>query len=318
MNTLRIVLLFVSFTILSTAHQTGLSYLRLSKIDSSKISVIYKKPLEDSQAKGIVINFPAQCKVDRDYRDIPIIENGFIVDNFSLICSMDTLFGSRIWVDGLVKSDKGILIEYREGDYLQQNLLRSSKPFMHIERQRRYWEIFVEYIELGFFHILSGYDHLLFLFALLLLSGNIKILLYSITAFTISHSFSLLLTVLGIVSVPIPYVEAMIALSIIILYREVIEDKKVIYNNFRLPLVVLLFGILHGLGFATLLNQIGLPKNNLLTGLIAFNIGIELGQILFVSIVYIFMRYIVKIRLQLSYIFGGISTFWFIERVLAF
>jgi len=318
MSITKILLLFLSFAIPSLAHQTGLSYLKLSMKDSKRVSVVYKKPLEDSQAKGIEINFPAQCKVDRDYGDIPIIENGFIVDSFSLICSMDTLVGSRIWVDGLIKSDKGMLIEYREGDYLEQNLLRASKPFMYIEKQRGYWEIFVEYVELGFFHILSGYDHLLFLFALLLLSSNVKILLYSITAFTISHSFSLLLTVLGIVSVPIPYVEAMIALSIIILYREVIEDRGVIYNNFRLPLVVLLFGILHGLGFATLLNQIGLPKGHLLLGLVAFNIGIELGQILFVSLLYIVMRYIDHVRIQLSYIFGGISTFWFIERVLAF
>ena len=171
---------------------------------------------------------------------------------------------------------------------------------------------------MGFFHILTGYDHLLFLFALLLLASDMRILLYSITAFTISHSLSLALTIFDIVDVPIPFVEAMIALSIIILYREVLVDNGVSYSRFRLPLVVLLFGILHGLGFATLLNQIGLPRYDLATALIAFNIGIELGQILFVSLAYIVMIYLSHFRLLLAYLLGGISTFWFIERLLSF
>lgn len=318
MRFVKILLLFISYTLTSTAHQTGLSYIKLSTIDNGMISVVYKKPLEDSQAKGIKINFPSICKRERDYRDANTIENGFIVDRFSLRCSANSLFGSRIWIEGLVKSDRGVLIEYREGNYQQQNLLRSSKPFIYIEKTRGSWEIFAEYIELGFFHILTGYDHLLFLFALLLLASDMRILLYSITAFTISHSLSLALTVFGIVDVPIPFVEAMIALSIIILYREVIEDREVNYSRFRLPLVVLLFGILHGLGFATLLNQIGLPRYDLATALIAFNIGIELGQILFVSLAYIVMLYISHLRLLLAYTFGGLSTFWFIERLLSF
>lgn len=318
MRFIKILLLLILYTRSSNAHQTGLSYIKLSKIEAGNISVIYKKPLEDSQAKGIKINFPAMCKINRDNKGENRIENGFIIDNFSLVCSKKSLFDSRIWIDGLAKSDKGVLIEYHEGQYTQQNLLRASKPFMYIEKKRSSWKIFVEYIELGFFHILSGYDHLLFLFALLLLASDMKILLYSITAFTISHSLSLVLTVFDIVSVPIPYVESMIALSIIILYREVVEDKGDTYKKFQLPLVVLLFGILHGLGFATLLNQIGLPKYNLSTALISFNIGIELGQITFVALAYIVLRYIISTKILLAYIFGGISTFWFIQRVLMF
>ncbi|SFV61263.1 putative membrane protein [hydrothermal vent metagenome] len=318
MDFIKILLLLVSSTIISTAHQTGLSYLKLSKIEGGDILVVYKKPLEDSQAKNIEINFPSICKKRKEYDGAVVIENGFIVDKFSLKCTKDTLFDSRIWIDGLVKSDRGVLIEYREGDYRQRNLLRASKPFMYIEKRRSSWEIFVEYIELGFFHILSGYDHLLFLFALLLLASDMRILFYSITAFTISHSLSLVLTVFGVVDVPIPYVESMIALSIIILYREVIEGRGATYGRFQLPLVVLLFGILHGLGFATLLNQIGLPRYDLSTALVAFNIGIELGQILFVSLAYIVMRYLIGMKIVLAYIFGGISTFWFIQRVLIY
>jgi len=328
MKKIRLFWLLVVSTHLLVAHQTGLSYLKLTRDNDSNILAIYKKPLEDSQAKSIEINLPSKCYRERS-QDITI-ENGFIIEQYIIRCLDNTLIDSRIWVDGLISSDKGILLEYNEGGFKQQNLLRSSRPFALIEEKRSSFEISLEYIGLGFTHILSGVDHLLFLFALLLLVPNLRILLYSITAFTISHSIALALSTLDIVVTPIPFVEAMIALSILILYREVIIDDLYSISRRYLPWIVLFFGLLHGMGFATVLGEIGLPPYDIPTALLAFNIGIELGQLLFVSSIVIlhtlicfifgsiYIKLLDNIKIYLSYILGGISTFWFIERVILF
>jgi len=325
---MRILWTVILLSYILQAHQTGLSYLKLTKEQDGMISAIYKKPLEDSQAKGVTINFPASCSRSREHN--VTIKNGFIIEEFSLICDIGKLKGSRIWIDGLVSSDKGMLLYYEDDGEMESSLLRASRPFMLIEDRRSSLEIFGEYIELGFFHILSGYDHLLFLFALLLLVSNYRTLFYAITAFTISHSITLGLSALHLLVVPVPFVEAMIALSILILYREVIDDDRDSLSRRYLPWMVLFFGLLHGLGFASVLSQIGLPPNDIPTALLAFNIGIELGQILFVVVILVLVWILQLIwgslffsntrvlSYYLSYLFGSLSTLWFIERVMAF
>lgn len=310
------------------AHQTGLSYLKLTIKPHGEVAVVYKKPLEDSQEKGITINFPASCS--RSQAQDVTVKNGFIVEKFSLICSQGDFKGSRIWIDGLVSSDKGVLLYYEDSGKVENALLRASRPFMLIEDRRSSLEIVVEYTKLGFFHILSGYDHLLFLFALLLLVPNHKTLFYAITAFTIAHSITLGLSALHLLILPVPFIEAMIALSIVILYREVIDDDRESLSRRYLPWMVLFFGLLHGMGFASTLTQIGLPQDDITTALLAFNIGIELGQILFVVTI-LMIVWILQLLLgslfiankrvvpyYLSYIFGGLSTFWLVERVMSF
>ena len=321
---LRLLLLLFGFSAMAMAHQTGLSYLQLIQSDGGVINVIYKKPLEDSQADDIQINFPSNCyKVNPK---IVTINNGYTIFRYVLRCSGGTLIGSRIWIDGLVSTDKGLLVEYRDKDLRQQNLLRSIQPYILIEKNPSRWKIFVEYVKLGFSHILLGFDHLLFLIAILFLSKNLRQLIYAITAFTLAHSVTLGLTIFGWINVPVPYVEAMIALSILILFREVIKDEKNSISRQYLPLMVFVFGLLHGLGFASVLSQIGLPQHDIVTSLVAFNIGIEMGQLLFVmtagvillTVDSVFSNKKVQIIKFLSFALGGISTFWLIERVMVF
>ena len=321
---LRLLLLLFGFSAMAMAHQTGLSYLQLIQSDGGVIDVIYKKPLEDSQADDIQINFPSNCyKVNPK---IVTINNGYTIFRYVLRCSGGTLIGSRIWIDGLVSTDKGLLVEYRDKDLRQQNLLRSIQPYILIEKNPSRWKIFVEYVKLGFSHILLGFDHLLFLIAILFLSKNLRQLIYAITAFTLAHSVTLGLTIFGWINVPVPYVEAMIALSILILFREVIKDEKNSISRQYLPLMVFVFGLLHGLGFASVLSQIGLPQHDIVTSLVAFNIGIEMGQLLFVmtagvillTVDSVFSNKKVQIIKFLSFALGGISTFWLIERVMVF
>ncbi len=306
------------------AHQTGLSYLQIKEDSNKNIALIYKKPLEDSQAKDINILYPSQCQKSTD--NLHIIENGFIIEKFSLWCGEAGLMDSRIWVEGLVTSDKGIVIHYENDLIVEKALLRSSTPFMLIDKQYSKFQLFTEYFELGIIHILLGFDHLLFVLSMILLVSNKKVLLYAVTAFTLSHSLSLALSIFGIVTVAPLYVEAMIALSIVFLARELLVYQENSFTKNHLGYIAFIFGLLHGLGFSNLLSSIGLPKDEIPWTLFSFNIGIEMGQLVFIffvgTIFFILKKYILNfihnIKTITAYLIGIIATFWLIERIIAF
>ncbi len=189
-----------------------------------------------------------------------------------------------------------------------------------------------EYTLLGIQHILGGTDHLLFIVCLLWIAGNSRRILITITGFTVAHSITLILSALNLVAVPIPPVEASIALSIAILASEIVKGRKHSLT-WRYPISVSsAFGLLHGFGFAAALSEIGLPQTELVTGLLFFNIGVEIGQILFASSI-IFLVYTAKRMLTLwpqrssllrhsralvGYGTGSIASFWMIQRCAGF
>ncbi|WP_235822175.1 HupE/UreJ family protein [Gottfriedia luciferensis] len=175
----------------------------------------------------------------------------------------------------------------------------------------------LSFLKLGIFHILTGYDHLLFLFALLISRQTIKQYIGTITAFTIAHSITLTLSVLGIVSIPSYLVEAMIALSICYVALENIFKKKI---NYRWA-ITFTFGLIHGMGFASLLKDMNLPKSNLAVALINFNLGIEFIQLM---IVLLLIPVLLKLQKSMKYqrymqIGSGIifilGFIWLIQRL---
>jgi hydrogenase/urease accessory protein HupE len=144
------------------------------------------------------------------------------------------------------------------------------------------WSIAQEYLVLGIEHILAGFDHLLFLACLILIAGSLKRILITVTGFTIAHSITLTLAALGLVQVPVPAVEAIIALSIVFLAVEIARNRRHTLA-WRYPvLVASTFGFLHGFGFASVLSDIGLPQTEIPVALLFFNIGVEIGQIFFI------------------------------------
>ncbi len=192
-----------------------------------------------------------------------------------------------------------------------------------------------DYLALGGQHILEGYDHLLFLICLLLIAGTGRRILITITGFTIAHSITLALSALGFVRVPVPPVEAAIALSIVFLAVEIVRGDK---NSltYRYPIAVASsFGLLHGFGFAAVLGEAGLPQTEIPAALLFFNLGVELGQIVFVVGV-IFVYQLVRIagrtvgdsdlsvdalrplQTPAAYAVGIIASFWMIQRVATF
>jgi len=321
---LKFIFLITLFVSTLFAHRTGLSYVNINENDiTNKISIIYKKPIGDTKSDNISFRFPRQCV--KTLEEKQRVYRGFIINSYHLWCGEEGLLNTRIWVDGLVSNDRGILIRYKKGDIVSKSLLRATTPFIYIDHKSDRLELFIEYIQLGVVHILKGFDHLLFIFSLILLATNIKKLFFAITAFTLSHSITLVSGILGFVSVAIPYVEAMIALSIVFLARELIVNNRESFSRQHLGVVTFIFGLLHGFGFSSVLATIGLPQDEIPLSLFAFNIGIEIGQILFIIVMgtalFILKNYLINYKKRdrdIAYIIGAISSYWLIERVSNF
>jgi len=183
------------------------------------------------------------------------------------------------------------------------------------------WNVFKNYLEVGFVHIIpKGLDHILFVVGLFLLSTSLRPLLIQVTTFTLAHSVTLALGIYGIINIPASIVEPLIAASIVYVSIENIFLKHL--SKWR-PVVVFLFGLLHGLGFASVLTEIGLSPNNFVTGLVAFNLGVEFGQLTVIAICFLLVGiwfgkkpwYHQRITVPASIVIALIATYWFFERI---
>lgn len=177
------------------------------------------------------------------------------------------------------------------------------------------------YLKLGFQHIVpQGLDHILFVAGLCLLSTKIKTIIWQATAFTIAHSITLALSMKNIIVAPPAIVEPVIALSILFVAMENIILSEL--KPWRVA-IVFLFGLIHGLGFASSLNEIGLPPNKFYTSILSFNIGVELGQLAVIAA--IFLCIIIPFRKKINYrkivvyplsvLIGIVAAYWTVERV---
>jgi hydrogenase/urease accessory protein HupE len=181
--------------------------------------------------------------------------------------------------------------------------------------------IVLDYVRLGIEHILTGFDHLLFVVALTLLVRGRAQLLATITAFTLAHSLSLAATVLDLVHLPAAPVEATIALSIVLVCSECLRPPGSL--TARAPwLVAFIFGLLHGLGFASALLAIGLPEQHVPTSLLCFNLGVEIGQLLVVALAVGVRLLVARLKLEparftrpVVYAMGSVAAYWSIERI---
>ena len=188
---------------------------------------------------------------------------------------------------------------------------------------RRGWaEIASAYTVLGIEHILSGFDHLMFVIALLFLVGFNRRLIGTITAFTLAHSLTLASSALGLLTLRPPPVEATIALSIMLVAGEALHSRQTLARRWP-ALVAFLFGLVHGLGFAGALQQIGLPPNHLAVALVTFNAGVEIGQLLVVALAWLLWRgfrrqpIFAAARTPALYAVGSVAAYWSIGRIVA-
>lgn len=178
------------------------------------------------------------------------------------------------------------------------------------------------YLKLGIAHIIPmGIDHILFVVALCLLNTKLKTILWQATAFTLAHSITLALSMKGVMTLPLPIVEPLIALSIVF-----VAIENILINELKVwrILIVFLFGLIHGLGFAAALNEIGLPRNKFFTSIISFNAGVELGQILIILCIYLLIIHPMGRKIwykkivvyPVSLIIASIALFWTFQRII--
>ena len=245
--------------------------------------------------------------------------------HWSVDCGDGGLVGGRVFVEGLPRAKIEVLarIALYDGRVVNK-ILRAREPGLTIPPRQARSRVLADYLTLGVEHILTGPDHLLFVFALLLVVGGARRLVKTITAFTLGHSLTVTLVVLGIATVPAGAAELLIAGSILMLAVESARLTSARPGPMRRSpwLVAVAFGLLHGMGFASALTRVGLPPEEIPLALVAFNLGIELGQLIFLAIVLDTRRLLrlqpVRVPWWLarapSYAIGSLAAFWCLER----
>lgn len=252
-------------------------------------------------------------------------------DNGVLRCGPGGLTG-RLGMDGVGDKFSAVLlrVHWLDGGTRVYTLTKGQPEvtlFGSADDQRGMGEIARAYGLLGVEHILGGIDHLLFVLGLLFLVGFNRRLVGVITAFTVAHSLTLALSALGLLTLRPPPVEAVIALSIMLVAKEALHDKPTLSRQWP-ALVALLFGLVHGLGFAGALKEIGLPENHLAVALLTFNLGVEVGQLMVVGVAGLLMWalnrwapadgvWVPRSRVAALYAIGGLAAFWTLERASA-
>lgn len=248
-------------------------------------------------------------------RDSVVVISGILPENASsLVWSWPEEFGaSVIRMPSLEDGQEGYSAYLSAGEISETIAIEGAA-------QRGFWQVVWNYIIIGFTHILpKGLDHILFVVGLFLLSTKLSALLWQVTAFTLAHTVTLALGVLGYVSISPAIVEPLIAASIAYVAIENILTDKL--HRWR-PVVVFLFGLLHGLGFAGVLGEIGLSQTYFITGLIAFNVGVELGQLAVIAMCFLAVGYWFgkkpwyrrMIVIPASLFIAVIALWWFYER----
>ena len=233
-----------------------------------------------------------------------------------------------MFIEGLKKTliDVLVRIEYLSGEEVVF-MLQPDNDQMIVPGETTTWDVIKTYTYLGMIHIWMGIDHLLFVLALMIITLGFKKIIKTITAFTVAHSITLSLSILGYASLPGPPVEAVIALSIVFLAVEIlrIQEGKQTLTSKKPWLVAFVFGLLHGFGFAGALTDVGLPQTEIPLALAFFNIGVEIGQIVFVLVVLVVLWALRKLKLKKGnyqklapYAIGSVAAFWVVERVVGF
>lgn len=207
----------------------------------------------------------------------------------------------------------------------QTHRLTASEPSVTISAHPGTWQVFNTYLIIGAEHILMGWDHLLFVVALVLLVAGIWNVVKAATAFTIAHSITLIATTLGYAGLPQRPVEALIALSIVFLAVELARSDRETWTR-RWPWMVAFgFGLLHGFGFAGALRDIGLPEGEVPAALLAFNLGVEAGQLLVIAVVLLLRAAILRLAPKAeapalkftTYAIGITAAYWLVDRAIS-
>ncbi len=302
------------------------AYLELREVGNDRYDVMWKVPTQGNARLAVEVVFPPGTTQLTPPQGLH--SDGAYVERWR-IGRPGGLAGQTLGIEGLASgvTDVIVRIERQDGTSQVERLLPQDPQFI-VQGPTGTAQVAWSYLVLGVEHILGGVDHLLFVFALLLVVHGTRRIVATVTAFTLAHSLTLVAATLGWVHVPGPPVEAMIALSIVFVAAEVVQGRRGKPGlTARAPwLVAFSFGLLHGFGFAGALAEVGLPQTAIPVALLMFNVGVEAGQLLFVVCMLGLRRVASRLLSALPkaalhfppYAIGAMAMFWVIERVAAF
>jgi hydrogenase/urease accessory protein HupE len=311
-------------------------YLELRQTDPSTYSLLFKIPARGEDLRlAVYVNLP-EGTLDVGAPRVSFGDGAYVERR--TIRRDGGLAGHAITIEGLSATSTDVLvrIETLAGAIQTERLSPTSTAFV-VQAAPGAGEVAATYLRLGIEHILFGFDHLLFVLALVILVRGWRRVAVTVTAFTIAHSITLAAATLGFVNVPRPPVEATIALSIMLVSAEILNARGGKPGlTARLPwLVAFSFGLLHGLGFAGALAEVGLPQHAIPLALLFFNVGVEIGQLVFVAAVLSLiwsLRHVAsrlgeaafvkrsfdRLDVAAAYGIGVIAAYWLIGRTIAF
>ena len=304
-------LLISSFNLIS--HEFNPAHLIIDQSDDfqNTYDATWMYPVKNIGKRADVI-FPDMCN---SKGSDPFVQGKYIIEKITLECN-ETIKGKFIEIINLsVLTDALVTINFKEDTF--EGLINVQRNKIEIPLVEQYYP--TAYLYLGVGHLFDGLDHILFIFGLLFCISGLINIIKTITAFTIAHSITLGLSVFNIISLPQATVEALIALTIVYLALEISKSNLKLKTPWMMAFG---FGLLHGLGFASALMDIGIANNQMLLSLLFFNIGIELAQIALIPVplllIYLSKQLDLSSHLKTiaSYSIGGMGTYWFIDRVI--
>lgn len=322
-------LFWLAATPVAQAHDARPAYLEINEIGAGRYDVLWRTPVYAGMRLPVTLRLPETVRnvVEPKQKEL----DDALIERRMIDAGPAGLIGQRIEFVGLQASITDVLVRVSLRDGTQSTtLVRPVQPWIDVAAAPGATAVAWAFLVHGVEHILGGFDHLLFVFGLLLIVRGGWMLVKTVTAFTVAHSITLALAALGVVHVPGPPVEATIALSILLLAVEIVRQNRGEPGFVaRWPWVVAFcFGLLHGFGFAGALAEIGLPKNELPLALFFFNVGVEIGQLVFVGAVLAVRALLLRLRPPAfavhrapaiaSYAVGTLAAFWFFERVAVF
>jgi hydrogenase/urease accessory protein HupE len=319
---------FIAITLVSasevSAHPLAPSVLSFEHRPEGTVTMRWRTPVARPTGQSLRPRVPESCRVVAPPERHRTEDETAVEETTELRCDPPDMVGAEVGVDGLADSSINVVVRVVRADgAVHHAILDTAKPQLTIAAPEDESHSFFEYLMLGVGHLLSGWDHLTFVLGLLVLFGWHRRLIAAVTAFTLGHSLTLALSVLGIVSVPTAAVEALIALSIVVLALEIDSGRRgpVWKHPWVLPGVL---GLLHGLGFASVLFDAGLPPEEIPLALLGFNLGLEIAQL---GVIAVGALCFAATRTALppawrnnrtvpAYVVGSLAAFWVIERTL--
>jgi hydrogenase/urease accessory protein HupE len=319
-----LLLVWLALVSATLAHESRPAYLEIEETSPGQYTVLWRTPMIADRRLPIVLRFPEGVRNTRE----PIVQrlSDSLLERRWIDAGHDGLAGQRIDFHGLeLTITEAVVVAKLLDGRSRMAIARPSQPWVEIEPSSGIWATLTDFLRQGFEHILSGPDHLLFVFGLLLLARSPWMLVKTITAFTVAHSLTLAAATLGYVNLPAAPIEILIALSIVFLGAEIVRALQgatsvAIRNPWALAFA---FGLLHGFGFAGVLSAAGLPPGRVPLALVSFNIGVEIGQLAFVALIALVgfavrqvgIAWPRRAGLVPAYVVGSLGAFWLLQRI---